>query len=69
MGNFSDGGKEGSLSRFIMLLRRELRTLIGRDPEPSAGIVDSQSRLQKRGLGYDGGKKIKGRKRHSLVDT
>lgn len=44
-----------------------------RDPEPSAGVVDSQS-LKSTGVGgdqrgYDGGKKVKGRKRHLLVDT
>jgi putative transposase len=44
-----------------------------RDPQPSAAIVDSQS-VKTTGVGgddrgYDGGKKIKGRKRHLFVDT
>jgi hypothetical protein len=46
---------------------------MGRDPQPTAGVVDSQS-VKSTGVegeqrGYDGGKKVKGRKRHLLVDT
>ncbi len=54
-------------------LRRRVRVRKKRDPEPSAGVVDSQS-LKSTGVGgdqrgYDRAKKVKGRKRHLLVDT
>jgi len=42
---------------------------MARDPEPSAAILDSQSIKTSAVRGYDGGKKIYGRKRHLLVDT
>ena len=50
-----------------------LRVKLGRNPEPSAGIVDAQS-AKTTGVGgeqrgYDGGKKVNGRKRQVLVDT
>ena len=40
------------------------------DPQPSAGVVDSQSvKSSAEERGYDGGKKVNGRKRHILVVT
>ncbi len=54
-------------------LRKQVRTRMGRDEEPSAAIIDSQSiktsPVRGRERGFDAGKKIFGRKRHLLVDT
>jgi putative transposase len=54
-------------------LRECLRRRVRRNPQPSAGIVDSQS-VKTTGVGgeargFDGGKKVRSRKRHLLVDT
>src|SRR5215203_2127011 len=62
----------GLWERINKTLRQRLRKMSGRNTEPSASVIDSQSiKTTERGgiHGYDSGKKISGRKRHLLVDT
>ena len=64
---------DGTWERLNAELRERLRSRLGRDRSPSAAIVDSQS-AKTTGVGgeqrgFDGGKKVRGRKRPLLVDT
>jgi transposase len=66
-------GAQGLLAELHDRLRGLVREDAGRDPEPAAAIVDSQSvraaaTVPASSRGYDAGKKVPGRKRHIVVD-
>jgi len=68
---FAQWRDDGTWAKMMKALREQTRVAAGREPTPSAACIDSQSvkTTEVGGRGYDGGKKINGRKRHLLVDT
>ena len=70
---FAQWRDDGTWAKMVQALREQTRVQAGREPTPSAICIDSQSvKTTEMGgpeRGYDGGKKINGRKRHLLVDT
>jgi putative transposase len=75
-GMFARWKKDGVWPGIVDLLRAAARVAEGREAEPSAGVIDSQpvhesaeGVVPSATSGYDGWKKVNGRKRHLLVDT
>ena len=69
---FAAWQRDGTWDRFLTALRRRVRQAAGRDPNPRVACIDSQSvktALGGEAVGTDGGKKVRGRKRHIAVDT
>lgn len=70
--HFSKWNKTGVWEKVLDELNRLHREKVGKKAEPSYGIIDSSSSKTQYGsdeIGIDGGKKVKGHKRHILVDT
>jgi putative transposase len=71
--HFNKWSRNGTLEQINDALRAKVRQKEGRDPPPTGGIIDSQSVKTTETVdeekGFDGGKLVKGRKRHYLTDT
>jgi transposase len=66
--------RDATVQRLSDALREQLRSRAGREPTPSAAVLDSQSiraadTAPRATRGRDNGKKVNGRKRHLAVDT
>lgn len=73
-GIFRRWATAGAWAQIHDTLRDLVRVHEGRDPQPTAAVIDSQSvrgadTVPTRSRGYDAGKKVNGRKRHIAVDT
>ncbi|MDU0291600.1 IS5 family transposase [Saccharothrix longispora] len=71
---FAAWEKVGASQRLLDALRDRVRLADGRAAAPSAAVMDSQSvraaaTVGRATRGWDGGKKVAGRKRHIVVDT
>jgi Transposase DDE domain len=75
MANFAFWGYDGTLDRIHHALYVKCREQAEREASPTATIIDSQSvKSAEKGAcidphGFNAGKKIKGKKRHLLIDT
>jgi transposase len=73
-GYFAAWRDDGTLARLHDTLRAQVRAAAGRNPEPTAAVIDSQSvraadTVPKATRGWDNAKKVNGRKRHIAVDA
>lgn len=70
---FQKWSQDGTLEEIHEVLRKRVRKKRGKHELPSVGVIDSQSvkvtKISGKCRGIDGGKKIKGRKRHIVTDT